>query len=82
MTTFSHDLIPNYLRTRPDPDIESKYSTLENRANGTSQVQTNAHTHTHTRPNTYTNTHFHFDSLHVFNLSSNGLRGRRMNQDL
>jgi len=39
VTTFSHDLIPNYLRTRPDPDIEARYNTLENRANGASQKQ-------------------------------------------
>jgi len=39
VTTFSHDLIPNYLRTRPDPEIESRYSSLETRANGTNQDQ-------------------------------------------
>jgi len=38
VTTFSHDLIPNYLRTRPDPEIEARYNTLETRANGASQV--------------------------------------------
>jgi mediator of RNA polymerase II transcription subunit 8 len=37
--TFSHDLIPNYLRTRPDPEIEAKYSAVENRASGFSQDQ-------------------------------------------
>merc|ERR1719410_2375506 len=30
--TFSHDLIPDYLRTRPDPDIESRHQGYENRA--------------------------------------------------
>merc|ERR1719410_3363071 len=37
--TFSHDLIPNYLRTRPDPDIEAKFNLMENRASGASQDQ-------------------------------------------
>ena len=31
--TFSHDLIPDYLRTRPDPDIESRHQTYEARSN-------------------------------------------------
>ena len=30
--TFSHDLIPDYLRTRPDPDIESRHQSYEGRA--------------------------------------------------
>ena len=38
VATFSHDLIPNYLRTRPEPEIENKYAAIENRANGCSQV--------------------------------------------
>ena len=38
VATFSHDLIPNYLRTRPEPEIENKYMGIENRANGCSQV--------------------------------------------
>eukprot|EP00088_Acartia_fossae_P017279 TRINITY_DN1978_c0_g2_i2.p1 TRINITY_DN1978_c0_g2~~TRINITY_DN1978_c0_g2_i2.p1 ORF type:complete len:239 (-),score=66.24 TRINITY_DN1978_c0_g2_i2:12-728(-) len=37
--TFSHDLIPNYLRTLREPDIESKYAVMENRANNASQEQ-------------------------------------------
>ena len=32
--TFSHDLIPDYLRTRPDPDIETKHQAYEQRAAG------------------------------------------------
>ena len=32
--TFSHDLIPDYLRTRPDPDLEAKHQGYENRAAG------------------------------------------------
>jgi mediator of RNA polymerase II transcription subunit 8 len=36
---FSHDLIPNYLRTRPEPEIEAKYAAIENRANSASQDQ-------------------------------------------
>jgi len=39
VATFSHDLIPNYLRTRPDPEIEARYNILESRANGVSQDQ-------------------------------------------
>lgn len=39
VATFSHDLIPNYLRTRPDPEIEAKYAVMENRANSASQDQ-------------------------------------------
>jgi len=39
VATFSHDLIPNYLRTRPEPEIENKYMGIENRANGCSQDQ-------------------------------------------
>ena len=31
--TFSHDLIPDYLRTRPDPDIESRHQSYEARSN-------------------------------------------------
>merc|ERR1712192_119008 len=32
--TFSHDLIPDYLRTRPDPEIESRHQGYEQRAAG------------------------------------------------
>lgn len=39
VSTFSHDLIPNYLRTRPDPELELRHSSLEMRANSASQDQ-------------------------------------------
>ena len=32
--TFSHDLIPDYLRTRPDPELEARHQTYETRAGG------------------------------------------------
>ena len=32
--TFSHDLIPDYLRTRPDPDLEARHQGYEARAGG------------------------------------------------
>ena len=41
--TFSHDLIPDYLRTRPDPDIESRYQQFEARANAVPPDQQNKH---------------------------------------
>ena len=37
--TFSHDLIPDYLRTRADPDIESRHAGLEQRAAGVAADQ-------------------------------------------
>jgi len=30
--TFSHDLIPDYLRTRPDPEIENRHLSYESKA--------------------------------------------------
>jgi mediator of RNA polymerase II transcription subunit 8 len=39
VSTFSHDLIPNYLRTRPDPELELRHSSLEMRANSTALDQ-------------------------------------------
>ena len=39
VATFSHDLIPDYLRTRPNPEVESRYSTYESRASGVPQDQ-------------------------------------------
>lgn len=32
VTTFSHDLIPDYLRTRPDPELEARHQLYETRA--------------------------------------------------
>ena len=26
VATFSHDLIPDYLRTRPDPELENRWA--------------------------------------------------------
>ena len=39
--TFSDDLIPDYLRTRPDPETESRYSQFESRAAATPPDQQN-----------------------------------------
>jgi mediator of RNA polymerase II transcription subunit 8 len=39
VTTFSHDLIPDYLRTRPDPELEARHLTHEARASSTTQDQ-------------------------------------------
>lgn len=32
ISTFSHDLVPDYLRTKPDPDVEQRHMAFENRA--------------------------------------------------
>jgi len=37
--TFSHDLVPNYLRTKPDPEIESRHNGFEAKAGGVSADQ-------------------------------------------
>ena len=41
---FSHDFVPNLLRTKPDPDLETKYLQLQNKmtsiSSDTSQVVT------------------------------------------
>merc|ERR1719495_909517 len=39
VATFSHDLIPDYLRTRPDPELENRHLSLEARANATTSDQ-------------------------------------------
>jgi len=31
VTTFSHDVVPHLLRTKPDPEVESRYQSHENR---------------------------------------------------
>ena len=36
---FSHDLVPHYLRTNPDPDVSEKHRTYEVKANSMSQEQ-------------------------------------------
>jgi len=33
VTTFSHDVVPHLLRTKPDPEIETRYASHENRTN-------------------------------------------------
>jgi len=33
VATFSHDVVPHLLRTKPDPEVETRYGTYENRAN-------------------------------------------------
>ncbi|CAB3380028.1 Hypothetical predicted protein [Cloeon dipterum] len=33
LTTFSHDIVPDYLRTKPEPDAELKMMQLEHKAN-------------------------------------------------
>ncbi|XP_059087970.1 mediator of RNA polymerase II transcription subunit 8-like [Tigriopus californicus] len=37
VATFSHDLVPHYLRTNPDPDVQSKHQGYESRASSLSQ---------------------------------------------
>jgi len=32
VSTFTHDLVPNYLRTKLDPDVEKKHNDIEERA--------------------------------------------------
>jgi len=33
VTTFSHDVVPHLLRTKPDPEVEARYASYENRTN-------------------------------------------------
>ena len=37
VNAFSHDLVPDYLRTKPDPDVEAKHATYETRATAINQ---------------------------------------------
>lgn len=39
VATFTHDLIPDYLRTRPDPELEAKHQGHEQRAGSTTVDQ-------------------------------------------
>lgn len=32
ISTFAHDLVPDYLRTKPDPEAEQKMTGYENKA--------------------------------------------------
>lgn len=41
VATFSHDLVPHYLRTNPDPDVQSKHQGYESRASSLSQETAN-----------------------------------------
>ncbi|KAG0727414.1 Mediator of RNA polymerase II transcription subunit 8 [Chionoecetes opilio] len=45
--SFSHDFVPNMLRTKPDPDVEQKYQVLETKMvqinTDTAQKQINVH---------------------------------------
>ena len=33
VATFSHEIAPHYLRTKPEPDVEGKHAIFETRAN-------------------------------------------------
>ena len=37
MATFSHEIVPHYLRTKPEPEVESKHAAFENRATNLTQ---------------------------------------------
>lgn len=36
LTCFNHEVVPDYLRTKPVPEVESKHVTVEMRANNAS----------------------------------------------
>jgi mediator of RNA polymerase II transcription subunit 8 len=38
---FSHDLVPDYLRTKPDPEVENKHAQYESRVSGLNPDQLN-----------------------------------------
>ena len=41
ITTFSHDVVPHLLRTKPNPEVESRYTDYENYCNSLDVVTMN-----------------------------------------